>query len=441
VTKAFVLESVATEGNLVIHDIALSQAKSEYHISESFTVADEIKAFTTGSYMLELYLSDPHRPTEMRKIVVYDLNIQISEPYKDREDSQFLLVINANTNNEAILAIKKLITSELYLGVDIFNISLAGTFADDETGKSILFKYIGKSIVICGNRCRFFGSAKRYSWDLIDPQDVLFLSMNHTGFLICDVLDAHARKSLEKWTSMLIYPVSHDTHTAGNIVRHQNRQTLLQSLCRESHTDTFDTEKRNQQVLNNNFGILRRIFQGSTDRRLKKDGKTLAKELNSKMPMRRFLVTTIKRPGKTQEPPEDHGDGPSSFIGKIKKRIGDRKKRQHSRKNARSTGIITVAEGQSRSTCCLVSYSPIVDELNTITPQQISMMIASLPFRRLSSIFWNVICSVSLYGVGVEAFYRNLPNLEFSLDYPDSDNEETEGVKMVSYNVGPRTPI
>jgi hypothetical protein len=434
VKGTFVLESVAPGANILMHDIATSQAKSDYNISESFTVADETKVFTTGSYKLELYLSDPHRPEEMRQIVVYDLDIQISEPYEYRENSQFLLVINARTKNEAILAMKKLILSELYLGVDIFNISLAGTFADEETGRSILSKYIGKSIVICGNRVRFFGSAKRYNWDLINPQDVLFLSMNQTGFLICEVLDADAHESLNGWTSMLTFPVGPDIDTVGTLVKHQNRRALVQSLHGESHTSTYTLEQKYQLVLNKNFRTLRRIFQGTTDRRLKRGGKTLAEKLNSKMPMRRFLVTTTKRPGLFQEPAEDHEEVSSSFAGKIKKKVRNRKMRQQSQKNARSTGIITITEGQSKTACCLVSHSPIVDDFNAITPQQTLMMIASFPFHRLSSIFWNVIRSISLKGVGVEAFYRNLPNLEFSLDSSASD-DGTDGVKMIDYDV------
>jgi hypothetical protein len=233
-----------------------SHPRTESGASESFTVAAETKVFSTEFLRLELHLSEPHDPAKMEGIINYEVVIQISEAYKYKEDSQFLLVVIAGTKNEAILETKRLIMSELHLGVDIFNLSLAGTFADDQTERSVLFKYAGKSIIITGNSFRYFGPSTHYNWDLIDPQELLFLSMNHTDFLFCEVLGQKAQGALTKWTNMLSYSIGPDVDTVDTLAQHKHGRTLVLSLHTESPAGSFNLELKNQYLLNKNDRVL-----------------------------------------------------------------------------------------------------------------------------------------------------------------------------------------
>jgi hypothetical protein len=435
-TESFVLGDVADGENQVLHKIEQSAAKSEHLISQSFTVADETKSFTTGSWRLELILSDPHRHQKLRSIVYYDLDIQISDPYEYRDKSQFLLVVNASTKNEGILEMRRFIRSELHLSLDIFNISLAGTFIDEESHRSILHNYIGKSIIICGSRVQFFGHTERYNWQLIDPHDMLHLTMNHTGILICDVVDAHAEKSLSQWTQMLNHPVSLRASDTVSCPTHTGRHALLQALEGEADRETFSVGLEHQFKLDNNFRILRRVFQGNTDKRLRRGGEKLAKRLDSELPMRRFVVTTIKQPGVSHTAEEAEEETPSfSMVQKLQKKYQRRNIEQQDKPYARSVGIISVTEGLSKTACCLISHSPIVDDQNVLTNQQMKMMIASFPFYRLSIIFWNIVCSISGNTVGAEAFYRNVTNLELYFGSSGSSDEETDLESIINGEV------
>lgn len=450
-TRSFVLEGELAGRNFSVRDIDNCRSNQEFGISKSFTVADATEVFSTGSMRLELHLSDPHRPEKLREIVNYEVDIQISEGYEYRENSQFLLVVNAHTEGEAILEMKRLIVSGLHLGVDIFNLSLTGTLANDETEKSVLLNYKGKSIIITGDAFRYFGpETTRYNWDLIDPQDVLLLSMNHTGFLFCGVTDAKAQEGLARWASMLSFPVGPAVDTASMLKGHKDQRALVKSLHADYRATGFNVDLKNQYLLSKRYRTLRRIFRRTTDKRLKKTGEALARELDDQMPTRRFMITSEKRSDKVEEPGEklvnepieapveDH-KGRRSIFGKTQKKHDKGQKGKQAKKKAPSTGIITVAEGLSRTADCVVSHSPIVDDFNIITPHQAMMMVKSLPFYNLASVFWNTVRSIGREGLSAEAAYRNLDGFQRSLDPSRIDDYDEETNLFISYKVSHTT--
>jgi hypothetical protein len=330
----------------------------------------------------------------------HKIQIQISEGYGFNAQSQFLLIVNASTDNEAITQMQKFIRSQLYQGVDTLNISLTGSVNDVDSKQSALLKYRGKSIVIAGNVFTYFSIFKRYNWDMIDPQDALVLLMNGTSFMFCGVQSPEDRDSFAKWTELMRYPTELGGKTVHSLVQHKNRGALLKSIRSGPSPDIFALELRNQYACSSRFGLFRSLTE-----KLQDNGNSLSKKLDKQAPMRRFLIASEGGDGEEQ----DH-----------------------------SVGTVSVVEGQSRSTNCMVSYPSIVNSRGTIRTHQMVMMVASIPFHILVVIFWNVVRAVSSDGIAAEVMYRNLPGfynpLEFDGDRSYGEGNE-KGGRLISYKV------
>lgn len=374
----------------------------------------------------------------------YTITIQISEGYGYSDDSRFLLIVNASTSNDAIIQMKNFIKTELHLGVDIFNISLTGTFNDEKTGKSILLNYKGKSVIISGNPFTYFNRVIRHNWDLINPQDALFLSMNHTSFLFCGLLDQQSQNSLAAWTRMMMFPAGPGMEAADPPKQHKDRGALVKSV-KGPAPDTFDLGTMQQYTLSKSL----KIFRGKTEKRLRKHGNALSKEIDKNLPMRRFLIVSEKCVELMPEPLEEIEVEPKLEFeevrieeheppeeGKQKKQKKQKKKKQ---KKPPSKGVITIAEGLSRTAKCMISYLPIIDPSGMITYHQVVMMLASLPSQDLAVMFWNIIRSVSAGGISAEALYRNLSGftthveMNVNVDYEELDTGV--GSRLISRQV------
>lgn len=445
----FVLQHVVDEKKYMEDVIDQLPAAKGAPLGEAFTVAYETKAFSTGKFVLELHLSDPHTG-EMRTIMHHDVHIQISEGYEFSEESQFLLLVNASTNNNSIIEMQKFIRGALFLGVDIFNVSLIGNLADDETKKSVLLNYKGKSIIVSGNPFTFFSRDTRYNWDLIDPQDALWLLMNQTSFLFCGVLSKIDQDNLANWSARMRYPADLGLDTDSSLVEHKNRDTLLKSLHAEPSPDTYTLESKNEYKLSNRF----KIFRSKIDKRLENKGDKLSEKLGKRLPMRRFIVISEKRAHEVieDEPLEkfdsamkdetleviDEKEEEEQLSKKDKKKT--KKEKEKKVKLPPPTGVISTAEGLSRTANCKVSSLAIVDSDGLITPHQVVMMIASIPFHSLAVILWNIIRSVRSSGISAELMYRNLPgfhtHLELNVNHNyDQEVDENGGSRLVSYQV------
>lgn len=449
--RHFVLDSAAEETNFTEDAVDQIESQARTHFCESFTVAGETRAFSTGSYILELYLADP-LTAELRRIMHFNIAIQISEGYAYSADSRFLLVVNASTPNDAIIQMQKFIKSDLHLGVDIFNISLTGNFFDDNSGKSVLLNYKGKSIIVSGNPFSYFNRVTRNNWDLIDPQDALSLSMNNTGFLFCGVLDQQSHNSLTAWTRLMKYPGGPGMETADTPKQHKDRGTLLKSVCTRKPSHVFDLGMMEQYTLSKSLKVLR----SKTEKRLQTHGNVLSKELDKKLPMRRFVVVSEKVLGLTQKPSEEiqtelklefEKDVVEEQVQTLeenqnkpkKDKKKDIKKKKKKQKKPSSKGVITMVEGLSRTAKCIVSYLPIIQPSGMLTQHQVFMMIASLPSHNLATMFWNVIRSVSAGGISAEALYRDMSGFKTHIETTvNVDYEELDtgvGSRLISNEV------
>jgi hypothetical protein len=433
--RQFVLDSAAEGANFMEDALENVIPSAGNTLSESLEVARETRIFSTGNLILELYLSDPHSG-ELRKIMHHNFTIQISEAYEFKPNSQFLLIINASTNDDAVIRMKNFIKSELQLGVDVYNVSLKGTLIDEESRKSVMLKYRRKSIIISGNSFTFFSKHTRYNWELMDPHDVLSLSMDDTSFLFCSVLSSRATDSLKQWLSLLRYPFGLDLTTTESIIEHKSRYTLLESLRKGSSSEQPTLELSYQYTLSNKFRILRRKME----KRLNSHRNAVVRELNTQTPTRRFIVVSekyypiIEESLEVEKPP----GLPESVEFKEEEKSPQTLVEKKIPKKVKSEGTITVAEGLSRTANCIVSLSGILDSHGTITAQQAVMMTATLPTQMLATIFWNIVRSVNSQGINAEAFYRNLPVVHSDPELTTIDDYENENLdgKPISYQVG-----
>ena len=394
--RHFVLQSAAEGSDSIIDEIDQIQSADGSAFGESFTVADDTRTFSTGTFILELHLSDPHSDI-LRRIMYYEFKIQISEGYGFNSTAQFLLIVNASTNNDAITQIQRFIRTQLHLELDTLNLSLTGTLRDESSQRSTLLNYRSRSIIVTGNSFIYFSKHKRFNWELMDPRDVRTLLMSQTSFLFCGVSSSGAQ-ALEKWKKLLRYPADIRVETTDSLVQYKDRRTLLKAIRNRSSMSRPTLDVKDQYILNNGF-----MFCREMERRLQSNGTNLSKKLDKQAPTRRFLVT-----------PEDP-----------------------------STGTISVMEGLSKTSNCMVSTLSIVDSQLMITPHQEVMIIASIPFHILTVLFWNMIGSVSSSGITAEVMYRNLPgfytyrDLSEKYDY-GREGHEYIGGRMISYEVGSR---
>jgi len=394
----FVLQHTLEESGFMEDDIDDIQPATGSSFAETFTVSNQARTFSTGSFILELYLSDPHSD-RMRRIIHHKFDVQISEGYIYNPTSQFLLIVNSSTDNEAITQMQKYIRSRLYLEVDTLNLSLTGSLVDATTRENILMKYRGKSIIITGNPFTYFSTYTRYNWDMIEPGDVLTLLMDRTSFLFCGVLSQRDQRSLAKWTDLMKYPADFGVQTAESSLRHHDRRAFLKSIHTQSSQGRFSLGLRNQYALKSKLNI----FPGSTDKRLQSIGNALSRKLDKQAPLRRFLVTLEA----------DKEEAPGNTVG-----------------------LISIVEGLSRSTNCTISTRPIVDSFGIIASHQAVMIIASIPFHILCVLFWNIIRSVRSDGITPEVLYRNLPGFNTHADpHRYGGEDEGHGVRMINSKV------
>jgi len=393
VRGSFVLHSASESKTFMENEYDKIPCKSDAMVHETFTVASHMKTFSTGYLNLELQLSDPHSDI-MRTIIHHEVRIQVSEDYVFNAESQFLIIVNAFTENQAITQMLQWITQKLHLGADIFNLSLRGTFVDEESRESSLLKYRGKSIIVSGNGFTYFNKKSLYNWDLIDPQDALKLLMSHTGLLFCGVKSERSQDSLAKWVALMKFPIDQSIEEAGSSVEHNNRGDLLRSLRPGPPSKGLLLGNRDKYVVCNADS------SKPLPSKVQKRGKALVKKLDKQVPTRRFLVITEKR----------------NVENKDQTRSENEENPLH-----QSPSWLSVSAGLSRTANCRMSRLPIIDSTGTITSHQVAMMIASLPFHTLIVIFWNMIRSVYSSGINADALYRSLPGIR--IDVPDMHGE------------------
>lgn len=334
---------------------------SEVPITEDFQVSQSVPVFTTGYIVVSLMLSDPHTGAP-RPITSFNLSIQISSSYSYNPLSQFLLVINGSTPNAAILQTMDFIKNGLNLPTDILNLSLIGSFKDPKTEHNVLWNYLGKSVVIFANPMNYFQTGLRDVWDLLDPWEACMLAKRGTNFLF--VRPANVNE-LKAWASQMTAPAF-----------------VPQSPSAESVTKLSDVVPRLKPYKYEmpdcilTLPVKKAIFR-SLDRTMECRAKTITKQLNRRLPLRRFVVGPCD-PDPTDETP----------ISK------------------RKSGAIAVVEGLPYWTKFAVTLQPHADGLTSLTDYNIAMIVHSLPFTDQCAVFWNLLGYDHSSGMSVGLAYR-----------------------------------
>ena len=317
-------------------------------IEQDFRVDDKAMEFSDGFLTLELMLSDPVTG-KMRPVMKHQMHMQISGVYSLSPNPSCLLVVNAKTPNHAIHQIITLIRHGLHTSLDIFNLSLSGSYESPVTGKNVLKSYEGKSVIIFGNTFPFFDRGACSPWDILDHTETGRLVQSQTNLLFAAVDDW---ASLNAWVAKVAFPsigvgsvpVSQET-TKGLVAELKNVEDPQASKAAGFVTHRVPVKK-------GMFGSLQ-----STS--VKAAGKA-AKMLNKNMPLRRFVA------------------------------VPDMAALEQST----TEGGILVCEGAPKNAhmwACAGPFAPSPPGTHDMTDYHMYFIVACLPFEVRVRMFWNMV--------------------------------------------------
>ncbi|KAF2194370.1 hypothetical protein K469DRAFT_783547 [Zopfia rhizophila CBS 207.26] len=351
---------------------------SEVPVTEDFQVSRFVPVFTTGYIVISLMLSDPHTG-RLRPITSFNLRIQISSAYSYNPRSQFLLVINSSTPNTAILQTMDFINNGLYLPVDIFNLSLVGSFKNPETEQNVLWNYIGKSVIVFGNPMNYFQSGMRDVWDLLDPWEAYMLARGGTSFLFVCPTNVD---SLKAWASQMALPAFSPENPPTQSVTKPSEIITRLKPGKQEPSDCVLT-----------LPVKKRLFR-SLDKTMESRAKSITKELHKHLPLRRFIVGPCDPDPSNQLPISKHKSG--------------------------DLAIIEGLPHQAKFAVSLQSHT------NGLTDYNIAMIVQSLPFKDQCAIFWNLLGYDHSSGISTRHAYRGNALSHFHGEHGVSDDLEND---------------
>lgn len=307
VVCSFPLEYGALQSNVEdwgdesIQDISTLDPMSAVSISQVLRILHQAQSHQHVNINLALYISEPSdvdvaTDGGMTLIQQEDLRIQISSQHVYNARSAFLLVTNSDTTRLRVQAIKSLITNNLQMQMDEWNISLHGGFnyQAEEGEMSVLADYQGKSIIFLGNTFNFVNGKERRIPDFCDARTLAELGVRRTSYLIFGGLGGLTLDSLIK---NFIFPVPCATTDLGD--------HALATGTFESKGAMIDSIKQTKLIGSSTAQIYTIPVKGRWYRFGKAstsyEARKLAGWLQQRLPQERFLVTTI-------DVPEEHGE-------------------------------------------------------------------------------------------------------------------------------------
>ncbi|KAH0564731.1 hypothetical protein GP486_001878 [Trichoglossum hirsutum] len=343
---------------------------AEVTIDQSFEVSNDVLPYSAGQLTLQLMLSDPCNGG-MRPVMIYGINMQISGAYKYDPLSQFLLVVNSFTPNNAIHKIINFVRYGLGLHVDIFNLSVSGSYIDKNTGQNVLNAYGGKSIIIFGNDFVYFGLGPRSPWELLDPWEACKLAKGGTSFLFASVGDLNKLKLWGSTATFPAYAFNSNVSAPGDI---RNKQSLdeINKDVRSADQTLLTTFLPTHTV------PCKKKFLRSEDASLDSAVKSIAKKLNKNIPLHRYVVTSDE----------------AARTGAI-------------------AGTIVIREGLPKSAKMFASLLPFGTDTGDIMDYHMYMIVASLPFKMRSRMFWNLAGAMDPAGVSANVLYEGDELVQF----------------------------
>jgi hypothetical protein len=278
------------ENRTFIDEVTVIEPGHYFDIEQQLIAPSDVKAYGKRILELRLILSVPnfeiHGTSPSHSIIQYTMPIQISENYQFRKESEFLLVINTEVTGDYINSIIAFIRNVLHLDVDIYNVSLNGSFVDPELASNVLHLYEGKSIIIFGNQYPFFGAGTRSIFDILDPWTVSWLSRHGTSFLFLTDVKS---KVFRKWHSMLpfIAPSNSEVSTPDAA----NLDELISELGprRQQPVDLELVDSYHQFLSKRSYWN----FFSTPDRILMRKAGNTATRLYKVYPLRRFMVSPV----------------------------------------------------------------------------------------------------------------------------------------------------
>jgi hypothetical protein len=357
----------------VQHMIDILEPGETLPVTVNFTVSEWVENFTRGDMIVNLMLSDPHL-AGLRPITTFHLNIQVSPAYSYNPDSRFLLIINASTSNNWILQTMDFLKDGLHLPVDVFNLSLTGSFIDPRARENVCSRYVGKTIIVFGNTMNYFQHGTREPWDLLDAWDTCVWAKDETSFLI---LAPSNIPSLQQFAHLMSTPIP----ALGDGEVGLQVSEIIDRLHKVSCPDderlhSFPVKKK---------------FCRSLEKTLLSKAKSARKKTTKKFPLRRFLVA-----------PRDLD---SEIDPKAK------------------VGAVAIFEGLSHSAKLVASVQPAENESLTLSSYNIAMIAYSLPFADQSAIFWNLVGLQTASGISTTVAYQG-QDLEHLLPRGDTNGDD-----------------
>jgi len=331
-------------------DIPELEPNSAMTIEQDFRVDDNALEFSDGFLTLELMLSDPVTGM-MRPVQKHQMLMQISGVYSLSPNPSFLLVVNAKTPNHAIHQIITLVRHGLYTSLDIFNLSLTGSYESPVTGDNVLKSYQGKSVIIFGNAFPFFDRGACNPWDILDPCQAGSLAQSWTSLLFAAVDDWG---SLNSWAAKVAFPATpSDLSTGAGSVSQETTKALVAELKK------VDPQSLAVDIVKHRVPVKKGMF-GSLQSKAEAAAKTAAKSLNKNMPLRRFIAV-----------PD---------IGALEQ--------------SSTVGGIVVCEGAPRNSnmwACAGPFAPAPPGTHAMTDYHMYFIVACLPFEVRVRMFWNMV--------------------------------------------------
>ncbi|KAH7137305.1 hypothetical protein B0J13DRAFT_639656 [Dactylonectria estremocensis] len=363
-----------------IDEIPELEANYVAEIQQEFTVDPNTMEFVDGLLTLDLSLADPITGA-IRRIQTYQMQIQISGLYSLSPNPSYLLIVNAKTPNYAIHQIIMLIRSRLRTRLDIFNVSLTGSFVSPVTKESVVKSYVGKSVIIFGNEFPWFGFGQPDDdesdaaqpttvdpWDLLDPQETGILCKGGTNVLFANVDDM---LSLNDWATQGVFP-EHEFSSTAESITDKNAAKAVRALRKSALSgEPAKTQAHRFRVKK---GILR---LRSIKTRANRAAESAAENLNKKLPLRRFVVipdrSTINEEG--------------------------------------GTGTVVIIEGIPKTATLLASqgfYLQTSPPSLTISDFDMFTIVSIFPFSVRARMFWNLVGRADANGLACDALYEGV---------------------------------
>jgi hypothetical protein len=362
-------------------------------IDQDFSVNERTLEFSEGYLTLELMLSDPVTG-RMRSVQKHQMHMQISGAYSLSPNPSYLLVVNSKTPNYAIHQIITLIRHRLHTHLDIFNLSLTGSYESPVTNENVLQSYAGKSVIIFGNNFPYFNQGNKDPWSILDPWHTGLLIKGGTNILFTAVSNL---EGLKLWAGNATFPAPDNT-AGGHSVNDENINMVVTKLRRT------DSTALTSNMVVHRFAVKKRMF-GTVHSTVDSAANSAAKKLNKSLPLRRFITVPDVE----------------------------------ALKEAKKMGGVIVCEGVPKNSKMMASvgfFPPSAPGTNIISDYDMYFIISCLPFAVKARMFWNMIGKSDATGVACDTIYSGLESLYYALPNEVPGQTKVDDKVRITFNKG-----